>query len=174
MNRDRRALKKQEKPSGYFILMFIWAACFFLLTGSVAVFANGDTPVNLPILHRWSGNFPVNHLYRLPDGQRKARAGFIREQKTFVLVWQAFKPGEKAPEIDFRKYLVLFSRNVKFYNRTNIFKVTLNDGVAEIFAMETMSAMPIEEKVAMAMAVIPVNGVKYIRTGTGVIPVPVH
>ena len=66
----------------------------------------------------------------------------------------------------------MYSRNVKFYNRTNIFKVTRNNGVVEILAMETMSAMPIQEKVAMAMALIPSSGVEFIQTGSGVIPVP--
>jgi hypothetical protein len=37
--------------------------------------------------------------------------------------------------------------------------------------METMSALPIEEKVAMAMAVIPREGVRTIRSGTGNIKV---
>ena len=51
-------------------------------------------------------------------------------------------------------------------NRTSIFKVELRDGSAEILAMETMSALPIEEKVAMAMAVIPREGVTAIQAGT--------
>jgi len=71
-----------------------------------------------------------------------------------------FKPGEKVLEVDFSKHVVVFSRNVTFYNRTAILKVTLKDGVAEILVMETRSALPIEARVAMAMAVIPRAGVK--------------
>jgi hypothetical protein len=41
----------------------------------------------------------------------------------------------------------------------------------EILAMETMSAMPIEDKAAMAMAVIPRAGVRFIRAGEEQIPV---
>ena len=52
-----------------------------------------------------------------------------------------------APEIDFTVNLVLFARNTQFYNRINIGKVNVSNGVAEVLAMETMSAMPIEDKV---------------------------
>jgi hypothetical protein len=60
---------------------------------------------------------------------------------------------------------------VTFYNRTNIVKVTLKDGIAEIIAIETRSALPIEDKVAMAMVVIPRAGVKFIQAGNERIPV---
>ena len=39
-------------------------------------------------------------------------------------------------------------------------------------AMETMSAMPIEDKVAMALAVIPCAGVRFITSGNERIAVP--
>jgi hypothetical protein len=87
-------------------------------------------------------------------------------------VWQAFKPGEEVPEVDFSKHLVVFSRNVSFYNRTSIAKVTLKDGVADFLAIETLSSMPIEDKAGMAMAVIPRDGVKFIiQAGGAGIPV---
>ena len=59
-----------------------------------------------------------------------------------------------------------------FYNRISIFKITLKDGVIEILAMETMSALPIEDKVAMALAEIPRAGVESIQAGNQQIPVP--
>ena len=58
-----------------------------------------------------------------------------------------------------------------FYGRTAILKVILQNGVAEILARETMTALPIEDKAAMALAVIPRTGVKCIRTGNERIPV---
>ena len=67
--------------------------------------------------------------------------------------------------LNFGKNLVVFSRNVAFYNRVNILKVTLKEGVAEILSMETMSAMPVEEKVAMALAEIPREGVRFLKAG---------
>jgi hypothetical protein len=89
----------------------------------------------------------------------------------FKAVWAGFKPEESVPEVDFSKNLVVFSRNVDFYNRTRILKVMLKDGTAEVIAMQTMSAIPIGDKVAMAMAVIPRSAVKTIQTGSERIPV---
>ncbi|HYR03352.1 MAG TPA: hypothetical protein VES58_08415, partial [Syntrophobacteria bacterium] len=114
----------------------------------------------------------MSQLDRLPEGQRRSRVGYLGDAARLADVWQAFKPGEKTPEVDFGKYLVLFSRNVDFYNRTSIFKVTLKDGVLEVMAMETLSAQPIEDKAAMALAVVPRVGARFIQTGTKRIPVP--
>ena len=87
-------------------------------------------------------------------------------------MWQAWKPGEKTPEVDFEANLVVFFRNVVFYNRTSIAKATLRDGMLEVLAIETRSSMPVEDKVAMALAVVPRKGVQSIRSGEGRIPVP--
>ena len=45
------------------------------------------------------------------------------------------------------------------------------DGVADILAMETMSARPIADNVAMAMAMIPRTGIQFIQAGNQRIPV---
>jgi len=78
---------------------------------------------------------------------------------------------QKTPEVDFNRNFMVFSRNIDFYNRISIFKITLKDGVIEILAMETRSALPIEDKVVMAIAVIPRAGVKFIRAGKERIPI---
>jgi hypothetical protein len=119
----------------------------------------------LSIVQSWQGDFPVAALDRLPPAQRDTRVGVLGEADAFAAVWQAFKPGEAVPAVDFAKHIVVFSRNLRFYNRTSIAKVTLRDGVAEIIAIETLSATPIEAKVAMALAVIPRQGVNYIEAG---------
>ena len=128
-------------------------------------------PVDLPILQKWSGDYPVAELQRLPQGQRKTRVGFFGDGASFADAWPAFKPGEKVPEVNFTENLVIFSRNIVYYNRTSIAKVTLQDGVAEVMAFETMSSAPVEDKAAMAMAVIPREGVKFIQAGEERIPV---
>jgi len=135
---------------------------------SNALVAN-STPINLAILQSWGGEYPVDELKRLPEGQQKFAVGYLGNDAVFKSVWASFKPGEAAPEIDFSKNIVVFHRNVNFYNRTSIFKVTLKDGVADVLAMETMSAIPIEDKVAMAM--IPRANMKDIQTGQSRIPV---
>jgi hypothetical protein len=128
-------------------------------------------PTELVISQSWSGDYPVAELKRLPEGQQQSVVGYLGSAAAFETVWTAFKPGEALPAVDFEKHVVVFHRNVAFYNRTRIFKVTLRDGVAEVLAMETMSAIPITDKVAMAMAVIPRASVKSLRSGSASIPV---
>lgn len=91
--------------------------------------------------------------------------------KPVVTVWKAFKPGEAVPDIDFKTNLVLFVRNTQFYNRVSIGKVEVKDGVAEVLSMETMSAMPIEDKVAMSLVVVPRKGITAIQSGDDNIPI---
>ncbi|MCK5641190.1 MAG: hypothetical protein KAJ19_10345, partial [Gammaproteobacteria bacterium] len=85
--------------------------------------------------------------------------------------WKAFKPGEAVPEVDFKTNLVLFARNTQFYNRISIGKVNVKNGVAEVLAMETMSAMPIQDKVAMSLVVVPRKGIKLIRSTDGLVAI---
>ena len=158
----------------------------FLLSFSLASFLSGgctstpttDTvnmdPMEIPLLEKWSGDYPVSELGRLPDGPQDMAAGYIGDAETFIPVWRAFMPKEILPAVDFGMNLVVFTRNVQFYNRTSILKITLQGGTAEIIAMETMSALPIEEKVAMAMAVIPREGVLAIQAGNEIIQVIPH
>ena len=122
------------------------------------------------ILQSWQGDYPVDRLDLLPEKQRENSAGFIDDVKTFEGVWKAFKPGEAVPEIDLKVNLVLFARNTQFYNRIRIGKVNLKGGVAEVLAMETMSAMPIEDKVAMSLVVVAKQGISGIQAGDKVIP----
>ena len=142
-----------------------------MMAGFAATATYAGDPKDIPILQNWSGDYPIVYLNRLPEGQQKSRIGHIGDAGIFATVWQAFKPGEKTPDVDFSRNFIVFSRNVDFYNRLSMFKITLKGGVIEIFAMETRSALPIEDKVAMAMAVIPRAGVEYIRAGNQRIPV---
>jgi hypothetical protein len=128
-------------------------------------------PAELAIAQSWSGDYPVAELKLLPEGQQQSAAGYLGSAAALASVWAAFRPGEAVPTVNFRKQMVVFHRNVSFYNRTRIFKVTLREGVAEVLAAETMSAIPITDKVAMALAVIPRAGVKAIQAGTVRIPV---
>jgi len=151
-----------------------FALIFFLFSASTATFffagcaATGTTnmePIDLSLLENWSGDYPVSELGRLPAGQLDTMVGYIGDSETFIPIWQVFKPNEDLPAVNFSKNIIVFSRNVQFYNRTSILKVMLKERTAEIFAMETMSALPIEDKVAMAMAVIPRKGIKFIQAG---------
>jgi len=122
------------------------------------------------ILQSWQGDFPVDQLNLLPEGQREQAVGFIGDAETFAGVWKAFKPGEAVPEIDFKANLVLFARNTQFFNRISIGKVNVTNGVAALLAMETMSALPIEDKVAMSQVVVAREGITAIQSGNEIVP----
>lgn len=125
----------------------------------------------IAIIQSWSGDYPVSRLEHLPEGQRTARVGYIGDAETFTAVWQSFKPGEGVPVIDWDEDLVVFTRNVAFYNRTHIAIVKLENGVAEVLARETMSALPIEDRVAMGLAVIPREGIEFVDAGERLVPI---
>ena len=133
--------------------------------------AEHNPPVELAIEQTWSGDYPVAELKRLPGSQQESSTGYLATPAEFEAVWSVFQPAEPVPAVDFGKDMVVFYRNVTFYNRTNIFKANLEDGVLDVLAMETMSALPIEDKVAMALVVVPRAGVKFIQAGTTRIPV---
>lgn len=120
---------------------------------------------------RWNGDYPVAELKRLPEGQQNTGVGFLDSPAAFAAVWSALKPGEAIPAVDFGKDMVVFVRNVAFYNRTNIFKTELKDGVLEVLAMETLSAIPVTDKAAMALEVVPRQGVKSVKSGETTVPV---
>ncbi|CAD7845217.1 MAG: hypothetical protein [Olavius algarvensis Delta 4 endosymbiont] len=127
----------------------------------------GDTA----ILQSWPGDYPMDRLERLPADQREQGIGYISDRDIFASVWTAFKPGERVPDIDFVNHLVLFARNTQFYNRISIGKVMVKEGVAEVLAMETKSALPIEDTVAMSLVVIARYGIIGLRTGATVMPI---
>jgi hypothetical protein len=149
-----------------FLLIFLtlFSITFYLYGCAATERANMD-PVDISLLDKWSGDYPVSELTRLPAGQQDLAVGYINDTDTFVPIWRAFMPTEILPAVDFNKNIVVFTRNIQFYNRTSILKITLQEGNAEIIAMETMSAIPIEEEVAMAMAVIPRKGIITIQSG---------
>lgn len=123
------------------------------------------------ILQSWSGDFPVARLDLLPADQRKQGIGYIADHDVFEGVWTVFKPREAQPDIDFAKQLVLFVRNTQYFNRISIGKVMVKEGTAELLAMETLSALPIEDKVAMALVVVARRGITGLQTGSIVMPI---
>ncbi len=149
----------------------LFALAAFLLAGGADVYGSKPESQEISILRDWRGDYPVSELHRFPAGQRTSPNGYLGNQDDFARVWHAFKPGEQLPHLDFGIHLVLFARNVAFYNRISIAKVSFKDGIAEILTIETRSAFPIEDKVGMAIAVIPRAGVRYIKTGDKRIPV---
>lgn len=150
-----------------------------MLAGLLLVWLGACAPVPaerpaaaaVPVAQRWSGDYPVAALDRLPPGQRDGRAGYFANAAEFATAWSAFRPGEGVPDVDFARDIVVFVRNVTFYNQTRIFKTELRDGVLHVLATETLSARPIEDRVAMALAVVPRAGVHFIEAGAARVPV---
>lgn len=130
-----------------------------------------EKPRDLPILQRWGGDYPVAQIDRLPEGQRQSRVGYLGDAVTFDRVWRGFKPDTAVPAVDFNTHIVIFARNLEFYNRTMVAKVVLTHGVAEVVAAETLSARPVEDKAAIALALIPRAGIAFIRYGKERVPV---
>ena len=152
------------------ICMFASGPANGLESGSASPGGSIQPTSTLSIVNQWSGDFPVVALNRLPEGQQTSPAGIITSPETFSSVWQAFQPGAPTPEIDFHTNFIVFVRNVAFYNRTRIGSVVLTNDVANIIAMETLSATPIDDTVAMALAEIPRAGVRAVRVGHRLIP----
>ena len=144
------------------IILFLVGAIGCMVACAPAAVQSSE-PHDLTPSAAWSGDYPVAALDELPAGQQQNRVGYLGDAVTFTGVWRHFMPGQALPAVDFDKELVVFSRNLVYYNRTNIYKVTLTAGVVEVLAMETMSAIPVEDKAAMALAVIPRAGVKAVR-----------
>ena len=161
------------KPSRLWITIFILLLLFsYSHSDTVAAKQpNYSQPLDgeAEILGSWQGDYPVVQLKLLRVDQREQGVGYIGDAKTFETVWEAFKAGEDVPEIDFKANMVLFARNTQFYNRISIGKVNVKNGVAEVLAMETRSAMPIEENVAISLVVVPRKGIKSIRTAGGLV-----
>jgi len=136
-----------------------------VLSGSTVPRGNpGQTDSKrIPIKSSWQGDYPVDALSKLPAGQRESATGYIADAETFAAVWRALAPAESLPQVDFEQDLVVFARNVNFYNRNRIAQVQITDGALEVLAIETMSAAPIEDKVAMALAVVSRKGVAAIQ-----------
>jgi hypothetical protein len=131
-----------------------------------------EKATNRPILQRWVGDYPVAQLDRFPVGQSQASVGYIGDAETFASVWQILKPGTALPQVDFKNNLVVFVRNVKSYHPTLVEKVTLKEGVAEIVAAGPLTAAPpIEDRVALGLAVISREGLKFIQADNEQIPV---
>jgi len=143
----------------------VCAAVAFSISAQAQPTAGNHKPRDLPILQKWSGDFPLSHLDRLPEGQTDTIIGYIGDRSIFANVWKAFKLEEPVPEVDFSKNLGVYTRNVRFYNRLSIFKITLTGDTIDVMAMETRSARPLEAHTAMVMAAIPREGIKYIKAG---------
>jgi len=130
-----------------------------------------DSPREVTILAQWDGDYPADSLSALPSHGRDLPAGYLADAAMFARIWTIFKPDVNVPEVDFADNIVVYYRNITYYNRTSIFKLSLQQGVLEILARETLSAIPIDDKVSISLAVIPGKDIRFIKAGDQKIPV---
>jgi len=162
---------------------FLVLVCIVITAGCAGLKSQSKTEADAPfqqmqsfngdakILQSWLGDYPTARLNLLPENQHENAVGFIDNTETFNAVWNAFKPEEALPSIDFNTNFVIFAKNTQFYNRIRIGKVNVTNGVAEVLAMETLSARPIEDKVAMSLVVLNRMGITGIRSGDNIIQI---
>ena len=143
------------------LLLLLFSSC------TTATGNDGGTPDGpVPLLGMLSGDLPVTALSRLPVGQQDQPVGYLNSQQQLDAVLPLIAGAGKAlPKVDFTSQIVLFSRNTVFYNRLSIGQVSRSGATLRVLAMETMSARPIEDKVAISLVVIERNGARYIEGG---------
>ncbi len=146
------------------IILFLLTAVY-LVSCTENRIAEDSTSIEVNVLHKWDGDFPVEALDQLPLRQQDQPVGYITDADIFAGFWSRFKPGEILPEINFNDNMVVYHRNIAYFNRISIFKVTLQKGILEVMARETMSATPVEDMVAISVVVIPKSGIEFIKSG---------
>ena len=125
----------------------------------------GEKQNYLPILSRWSTDYPIARLDRLEEWHTRAHAGYMGDEAAFASFWQVVKQGTAVPWVDFTKNLVVFVIGNGRYKQMFIAKVTLKDDVAEMVADGNTSGQPRDDGLAAALAVIPRAGIKFFRFG---------
>jgi len=150
-------------------LIFFYAFVFYSEAGVKNPVKNlnsaGEKQNYLPILNRWSGDYPIAQGDHLKGWQVQGDGGYISDEAAFASLWEAFKHGTPVPQVDFSKNLVVFVKGDGSYKQMFITKVTLKDSVAEVVAAGNTSGSSREGSLAMALAVIPRAGVKFVRVG---------
>jgi hypothetical protein len=157
-------------------LLVLLGAFVFLGTFAVSAEAGVKNPVKnlgsvgekqnyLPILNRWSGDYPIAQLDRLREWHAQSHAGYIGDEAAFASFWQVFKQGTAVPRVDFSKNIVVFVIGNGLYWQMFVAKVTIQDGFAEMVADGNTSGQPRDDSLAAALAVVPRAGVKFVRWG---------
>ncbi|MBE0502237.1 MAG: hypothetical protein IBX47_12440 [Desulfuromonadales bacterium] len=150
--------KIASRPLFLALLLIIFAAC----TG--ATVNNADVAaIKVPILHALAGDLPVSGLISLPKQQRSKPIGYLASQQQLDEVMRYFQADAALlPAVDFTTQLVLFTRNTVYYNRLSIVSVDLVGETLKVVSVSTLSAMPIQKRIAMSLVVIPRQGAKYL------------
>lgn len=141
------------------------------MSTSIVVCVQELAAEDVPVLQSWQGDYPVSSLDLLPKVQRHSHLGYIGELGHFEDIWKVLKPNARMPVVDFKKNIVLFYRNVSFYNKAAMGSVVIKDAGLDVLVRETMTSMPIEDKVFMVLALIPRTEALYLISGKERVPI---
>lgn len=119
---------------------------------------------------QWSGFYPVKQLVKLPAKQQKSAVGAIQDKKTWEAVFKALQPDVKVPEVDFKKNIVVFARNIRFVNRIIGLTAMVEKETLVVRYAATRTARPIVDQVFFVAAVFPSKGITKISNGQETVP----
>ena len=119
---------------------------------------------------QWSGFYPVKQLVKLPAKQQKSAVGAIQDKKTWEAVFKALQPDMKLPEVDFKKNMVVFARNIRFVNRIIGLTAMVEKETLVVRYASTRTARPIVDQVFFVAAVFPRKGISKISNGQETVP----
>ena len=142
-------------------MLFLLYACTTL---SADISTVKDGPVQ--ILGTLNGDLPVSSLKMLPVELQEQPVGYLSSQKQLDVFLQSIQAdGTLLPVVDFSSQIILFAKNTVYYNRLSIGQVFREGETLTILAMETRSAMPVTDKVAISLVIIERNGAMFIDAG---------
>ena len=119
---------------------------------------------------QWSGFYPIKQLVKLPAKQQKSAVGAIQDKKTWEAVFKALQPDMKLPEVDFKKNMVVFARNIRFVNRIIGLTAMVEEETLVVRYASTRTARPIVDQVFFVAAVFPRKGISKISNGQETVP----
>lgn len=119
----------------------------------------------LPIQNRWGGYYPISQLGRFDEWHATPRGGCFFAGAMFASFWRVFKEEKTVPSVDFAKNMVVFVGGEGPHQQIVITKISIKEGVAEVGAAMRSSGSTHEDGWALALAVVPRDGVKLVRIG---------
>ena len=143
-------------PGIFYACCCFWSSCFLF-----PLVCQAQTM--LPVIERWSGQYPVNELYRMPEEQMINGTGFVNNAATWNKIWHGANQSD-APAVDFHSEIVCFAHNVVFLNILHVTAGTVDDdGVVDVLAIQTKTARPIDDFVYWSAGTIPIAGLTHLR-----------
>jgi hypothetical protein len=111
----------------------------------------------------WSGDLATAQMGTVALGRSAEGFALVTSLTDWQALWALYQPKAAVPSVDFTTHFVVCLRNTEFYNRMRLGMGLVQKGVLEPLAMETMSARPIEDQVAVTFASFPRQGITSVK-----------